>query len=102
MKWNFERAMIRRDYLQNQFDPATNSILVCVKLDNRLDPEATAVDRPRPQRQRIIFRSDGIDDTTIARSPLYSVSHFIDCGRAARRLGPSRSASTQNAISKPR
>jgi hypothetical protein len=61
-----------------------------------------ALDRSRAQRQRIIFRSDGIDDTTIARSPLYSVSHFIDCGRAARRLGPSRSASTQNAFSKPR
>jgi hypothetical protein len=71
MKWNFECAMVRRDYLQNQFVPATNSIPVCIKLDNSLDREATAADRLRPQRQQITFAS-----TESTRQPLLD-RHFI-------------------------
>jgi hypothetical protein len=61
MKWNFECANLRRDYLQNQFVPATNSIPACIKLDNPLDREATAADPATAAADN--FGIDGIDET---------------------------------------
>src|ERR1700737_3778065 len=85
MKWNFEFASERRDYLHKYSVARRNGFCSSLNHASFKDRAKLAV-RRSPDPKPITFPDDSTNETIVARELESSVSHFIDCSRAARRL----------------